>query len=354
MQEDDYIKGRGSQFRTANPYEKHRVEDSENGDGQDEPLIQNVKTQVFFDYPKTIVNKVKSPDVKMEWSLNAYQGCEHGCIYCYARNSHQYWGYSAGLDFESKLIVKPNAPELLRKCFDSKKWKPEVISMSGNTDCYQPLEKEYKLTRQLLEIFAEYRNPVGMITKNQLILRDLDILKELASHNLLNVAISITSLNEDLRLKLEPRTASYKNRLKVVETLASNGIHVGVMVAPIIPGLNNYDIAHVIKAASEAGASWAGYTLVRLSGSVEPLFDDWLKKNYPDSYDKVMNQIKDCHNGQLYDSAFGKRMRGEGKIAETINQLFKTARKKYMGDKPAYEFNLTAFRRPERGQLSLF
>ena len=351
---EDYIKGRGSQFQTANPYQKHQVVESENWDGQDEPLIQHVKTQVFFDYPKKIVNKVTSPDVGMEWSLNPYQGCEHGCIYCYARNSHQYWGYSAGLDFESKLIVKPNAPKLLREAFDHKKWQPAVISMSGNTDCYQPLEKEYKLTRQLLEIFAEYRNPVGMITKNQLILRDLDILKDLASQNLVNVAISVTSINEDLRLKLEPRTATYKNRIKVIETLAKNGIPVGVMVAPIIPGLNNYDIAHVIKAASEAGASWAGYTIVRLNGSIAALFEDWLKKNYPDSYDKVLNQIKDCHGGTLNDSTWGQRMRGEGKIAESIRALFKASRKKYMGESSGFEYNLSAFKRPEKGQLSLF
>ncbi|MBX7205904.1 MAG: PA0069 family radical SAM protein [Bacteroidia bacterium] len=353
--QEEYIKGRGAQFRSANPYARlHMVQ--EHIEGIDEPIpYSETTTQLIFDYPKTIVNKVESPDVGMRWSLNPYQGCEHGCIYCYARNTHQYWGYSAGLDFESKIIAKPNAPKLLRDWFNKKSWQPEAISLSGNTDCYQPAERKLQLTRQLLEVFLEYKNPVSIITKNQLILRDIDLLQDLAKENLTAVVISITSLNEDLRLKLEPRTASYKSRLKVIEELARKNIPVGVMAAPVIPGLNIYDVPTVLKASAGAGATFAGYTFVRLNGSVADLFKDWLFKNYPDTYNKVLHQIEGAHGGSVNDSRFKRRMKGEGQIANTVAQLFKIARNKYMPGHGFPNLDTGKFQRPhDNGQIHLF
>jgi DNA repair photolyase len=349
----DYIKGRGSQIKTANPFARYNIV-QEHIEGLDEPLIDEVHTQVFIEHPKKIVNTVESPDVGMQFSVNPYQGCEHGCIYCYARNSHQYWGFSAGLDFESKIIVKQNAAQLLDETFANKKWNPAVISLSGNTDCYQPLERKYKLTRGLLEVCLKYKNPVGIITKNQLVLRDLDILVELNKHQLVQVFVTITSLDEDIRIKLEPRTATYKNRLKVLEELSKRGIPCGVMVAPIIPGLTNYGVPKVIEAAANAGAYTAGFTIVRLNGAISELFTDWVHKSFPDAADKILSQIAACHGGTLNDSRFGNRMSGDGKIAESIKQLFTIAKRKHMGKTPKFSFNLDAFERPPQGQLSLF
>lgn len=343
--EEEFIKGRGSQYNPPNRFSKSETV-TEFIEGLDEPLIQEVRTQVFFDYPKNIVNHIKSPDVGMQFSVNPYQGCEHGCIYCYARNTHEYWGFSAGLEFESKLIAKPNAAALLEQTFESKKWEPAIISLSGNTDCYQPIERKYELTRSLLGVCLKYKNPVGIITKNQLILRDVDILKQLSEHQLVQVYVTITSLDETIRQKLEPRTTTYKNRLKVISELSAAGIPCGVMVAPVIPGLTNYGIAEVIEAAGNAGAYTAGYTILRLNGQVEHLFTDWVHKAFPDAAAKILKQVAACHGGSVNDSRFGARMKGEGKIAESIRNLFIASRKKYMSLKPAYEYNLSAFERP--------
>jgi DNA repair photolyase len=289
-------------------------------------------------------------------TVNPYQGCEHGCIYCYARNAHHYYGFSAGLDFERKIIVKPDAAKLLRNYFDNPRYTPTPITLSGNTDCYQPLERQYKITRSLLQVMLEYKNPVGIITKNSLILRDLDILQELARLRLVAVMISVTSLREDLRQMMEPRTATYKNRLHVIEALAKHHIPVGIMNAPIIPGLNSDQIPAVIKAVAERGALTAGYTIVRLNGEIKNIFHDWLYKNVPDAADKIWNQIKECHGGQVNDSRFGTRMRGEGKIAESIRQIFYMAKKKYMAGRHMPEYDLSLFGRPPKAgdQLKIF
>ncbi len=265
-------------------------------------------------------------------------------------------GFSAGLDFERNIIVKENAPELLEEAFRKKNWEPTPIMLSGNTDCYQPLERKMKITQRMLKVLLEYKHPVSMITKNQLILRDIDILKELAANNLVHVMVSITTLNEELRLKMEPRTASAKNRLKVIETLAKNNIPVGVMNAPIIPALNSMEIPEVIKRAGEAGAGAAGYTIVRLNGQIGEIFTDWIHKNFPDRAERVLNQIKECHGGNLNDSQFGRRMSGEGNIAESIRQLHKMVVKKYIKKNDSFEFNLTSFKVPprENDQLTLF
>jgi DNA repair photolyase len=350
---DRFEKGRGAQYNPKNRFLKGQYV-QEHVEGIDEWEHDPRHTQYIYDDSKTLVNKVTSPDVGMMYSANPYQGCEHGCIYCYARNSHEYWGYSAGLDFESRIVVKRNAPALLRKFFDNKNWEPAPISLSGNTDCYQPIERKMKITRQLLEICLEYRNPVGVLSKNALVLRDIDIIQELSKLNLVRVFSSITSTDEDLRRVLEPRTASYRSRLKMIETFSKAGVPTGIMNAPLIPGLNDMHIHDVLKAASEAGAKWAGYTVVRLNGAIGPLFKDWLHKAFPDRAAKVWHQICECHGGEVNDSRFGNRIVGDGKFAELIKDQFHLYCRKYGLNQSKMEYNLKDFRRLKNQQMSLF
>ncbi|HEU5291291.1 MAG TPA: PA0069 family radical SAM protein [Cyclobacteriaceae bacterium] len=351
MQEEDYFKGRGAQIKTENKFLKaHYV--AEHIEGLDEELLSAPQTQIFIEHPKKIVNAVTSPDLGMMYSINPYQGCEHGCIYCYARNTHEYYGFSAGLDFESKIMVKKNAPSLLEKFLLKPDWQPVPLSVSGNTDCYQPQERKFEITRNMLKVFARYRHPLGMITKNSLILRDLDLLSDLAKDNLVHVYISITTLDEDLRRVMEPRTASSLKRLQTIEALSKAGVPVGVMNAPIIPGLNDTEIPAVIKAAADHGALSAGMTIVRLNGAIGKIFEDWLRKNFPDRFDKVWNQICSMHGGNVNDSQFGRRMSGEGTFAEAIHQLFRASVKKHLSGRRMPPADLTKFRRG--GNLSLF
>ena len=350
----NFQKGRGAQKNADNPYLKNSYV-TDHIEGLDEPFMEGaVKTEFYTEHSKKIVNKVNSPDLGMGFSMNPYQGCEHGCIYCYARNTHQYWGFSAGIDFESKIIVKKNAAALLAKAFDNPNWNPYPIMFSGNTDCYQPAERKYKLTRQMLEVCLKYRNPISMITKNSLILRDLDLLKEMANLNLIHVSVSMNSLREEVRLKLEPRTASMTQRLKTIEELSKNGIPVNVMVAPIIPGLTDHEIPEVIKTVAERGALSAHFTIVRLNGSIGEIFTDWVQKAFPEKAEKILHQIADCHGGKLNDSRYGTRMTGEGNTAKAITDLFRLSRKKYMGDLEWPALDLTLFKRPGNGQMSLF
>jgi DNA repair photolyase len=349
--EESYFKGRGAQISTGNRFLKSEYV-SQHIEGLDEPMLSSPGTKVFRESPKKIVNKVNSPDLGMMYSMNPYQGCEHGCIYCYARNSHEYWGFNAGLDFESKIIVKETAPALLEKFILHPQWQPVPISVSGNTDCYQPLERKFEITRNILKVFARYRHPLGMITKNSLILRDIDLLGDLAKDNLVHVYISITTLNEDLRRLMEPRTASALKRLKTVEALSKAGIPIGIMNAPVIPGINHHEIPDILKAAADHGALNAGMTVVRLKGSIGKIFEDWLRKNFPDRFDKVWNQISALHGGTVNDSQFGRRMVGEGNFAETIHQLFGVSKRKYFRDRKMPAIDLTKFRRG--GNLSLF
>jgi DNA repair photolyase len=341
--EDEYFKGRGAQIKTRNKFLKQEYV-TDHIEGLDEPLQSAPTTQVFLESSKTIVNKVTSPDLGMMWSTNPYQGCEHGCIYCYARNTHEYWGFSAGLDFESKIIVKKDAPKLMEKFILHPNWKATPISVSGNTDCYQPLERKYELTRGILKVFAQYRHPVGMITKNSLITRDIDLLQDLAKDNLVHVYISVTTLNEDLRRQMEPRTASAVKRLKTIEELSKAGVPVGIMNAPVIPGLNHHEIPAIMKAAADHGALNAGMTVVRLNGSIGKIFEDWLRKNFPDRFEKVWNQICELHGGNVNDSQFGRRMTGEGNYAEIIHQLHRTSKRKYFEGRSMPPINLTLFK----------
>ncbi|WP_316787272.1 PA0069 family radical SAM protein [Pedobacter frigiditerrae] len=319
---DNYMNGRGAQFNTSNKFLKNSLA-KEHPEGIDDWEEPNSKTTFIIGKSKSVVNKVESPDVGMTYSLNPYQGCEHGCIYCYARNSHEYWGFSAGLDFERKIIVKKDAPELFKKFLEKKGWDATPVSLSGNTDCYQPAERKFRLTRQLLEIALEYKQPITLITKNALILRDLDILQDLAKLKLSAVYVSITSLDEKIRLKLEPRTTTAKQRLKIIEELSKVGLPTGVMAAPMIPGLNDHEMPAILKACANNGCKSAGYTVVRLNGVINQIFEDWLRKNFPDRFDKVWHQIQNCHNGNVNDSRFGTRMRGEGNFAEMIRNTFK-------------------------------
>jgi DNA repair photolyase len=352
--DSEYIKGRGSQINTNNRFSKYNYV-QEHIEGLDEQWDLNHETELIYANPKTIVNKVESPDIPGMYSMNPYQGCEHGCIYCYARNAHEYWGYSAGMDFEKKIIVKMNAPKLLEEQFMKKTWQPSPIMLSGNTDCYQPTERKLKITRGLLEVLLKFRNPVGIITKNSLILRDLDLISELAKLRLVHVMVSITSLDNDLRLKMEPRTTTAKQRLKIIKDLSDAGVPVGVMTAPIIPGINSSEIPSIIEQVALNGGTSAGMTIVRLNGAIGDIFHDWLNKTFPDRAEKVWNQICECHGGSVNDSRFGTRMRGEGKIAESIKQLHRWAVKKYMPKKDKFEYDLSAFKRPAKeGQMDLF
>lgn len=349
---DTYKKGRGAQYNTPNKFLKTETV-REHVEGIDDWIEPNIKTQYLEDTAKGIVNKVESPDVGMMYSMNPYQGCEHGCIYCYARNSFEYWGYSAGLDFESKIIVKKNAPELLRKFLMNVNWKCAPIGLSGNTDCYQPAEKKFRLTRQLLEVCFEFNQPVGIITKNAGILRDKDLLTKMAERKLVSVLVSITSFNDDLRRAMEPRTTTGKQRLRVIEELSKSGVRMGVMLGPMIPGLNEHEMHNIMKAASEAGAVFSAYTFIRLNGAIKLLFHDWLYKNFPDRADKVWHLIEQSHGGKVNDSQWGRRMRGEGEIATMVSQQFQKYNKRYGLNQDRWELDSTQFQRPG-DQLSLF
>lgn len=350
--ESKIIKGQGAVENVHNHFEKNVYERTIYEDEIEESVA---KTEIIEVFPKTIMNDVRRKGLPLEFSMNPYQGCEHGCAYCYARPTHEYWGYSAGVDFERKILVKKNAPQLLEKLFQKKGYQAHEFMLSGNTDCYQPVERKLEITRQVLQVCLDYRHPVGIITKNALILRDLDILKNLAKKNLVNVAISIPTINEELRKKLEPRTSTIINKLKTIETLTQNGVPVFPMVAPIIPGLNSMEILPILKKISELGAYNFGYTLVRLNDTVEPVFIRWLQEHFPDREDKILNQIRSMHGGKLNERLAMKRYVGEGNIAEMIHSTFRIGRQKYFADKPKRERLSTHLFNGKKGeQLSLF
>lgn len=357
MSKDAHLKGRGAQQNTPNRFSAHSQEFRDDFlefchvEGEE---ADNNRTQYIPIFPKTVVNKVDSPDVGMGYSLNPYQGCEHGCIYCYARNSHEYWGYSAGLDFERRILVKQDAPKLLEEKLKSKSWQAYPIVLSGNTDCYQPAEKQFGITRACLEVFWRYRHPVGIITKNSLVLRDLDLLAQLAQENLAVVHISVTSLSEKTRRLVEPRTATIKKRLEAIKTLSDHGVPVNAMLAPIIPGVNSHEILPLAKAVADHGARSFGFTVVRLNGAIGGIFTDWIHKAMPDRAEKVLHQIQECHAGQLNDSRYGQRMRGEGKIAQQIHDMVHLARRNYFMGREYPKLDTQKHQAYKTGQLRLF
>ena len=326
--------GRGAQFNTPARFERIHLEptvvdslhDCETNDAR---LRNKISTQYFVDNAKSIISENNSPDIPFRYSVNPYRGCAHGCAYCYARPNHEYMGLSAGLDFESKIFVKLEAAKLLRQELSGKGWTADPIMCSGVTDCYQPAEREFRLTRQCLEVAWECRQPISIVTKNALVLRDLDILQPLAAHNLVHVYLSITSLDAALARDMEPRTSSPEARLRTVRELSEAGIDVTVMVAPLIPGFNDSEMPGILQAASEAGAKYASYIVLRLPLSVEPIFLDWLARNAPNQVEKVVGRISQVRNGKRSDAKFGRRMRGEGPFADHLSQTFHVFAQKF-------------------------
>ncbi len=350
---NDFFKGRGAQVNTHNRFLKDRYVD-EHIEGIDELYYENERTIYQDTHPRKIVSTSDSPDLGFNQSINPYQGCEHGCVYCYARNSHEYWGFSAGLDFERRILIKRNAPELLEKHLNKKNYVPEIIMLSGNTDCYQPIERKLQITRGLLKVLLRYRHPVSIITKNSLILRDTDLLKELAALNLVHVNITITSLKEEIRQQLEPRTVTAAGRLRVIQNLRKQNIPVSLMIAPVIPGLTSEEIPAILSAAVDAGVQDAGFTMLRLNGAIGDIFKDWAYKTYPDRADKILNLVAATHGGQINDSQWGRRMRGEGNIAESIHRLFKISKRKFLPNAGLTPFDYSLFRPAKGKQLDLF
>jgi DNA repair photolyase len=344
------VKGRGA---TWNP--QNRFETLEYVRDEDAPLEDDESPGTIYlrDPTRTIIATNDSPDVGFDASLNPYRGCEHGCIYCFARPTHEYLGLSAGLDFETKIFVKEDAPALLREELNSKKWQPKTLAISGVTDPYQPIERRLKITRGCLEVLADFRNPVGIITKNHLVTRDADVLSELASFNATRVFISITTLDPKLARIMEPRTSTPELRLEAISTLTAAGVPVGVMVAPTIPGITDHEMPNILAAAKKAGAKWAGFVVLRLPWAVAPLFEKWLEEHFPDRKEKVLNRIRDLRGGKLYDAQWGVRGRGTGIFADQIEALFDVTCRRLGLNEEDRELSTEAFRR-RTAQATLF
>ena len=320
------LKGRGSPIDPPNRFDKVHAEADYEPFEHDEDFLEELSsaaTEFLPDTSKSIVSENDSPDVPFRYSLNPYRGCEHGCAYCYARPTHEYLGFNAGLDFETKIIVKHDAAALFREFLSRDAWQPEPITFSGVTDCYQPAERKFRLTRQCLEVALGCRQPIGIITKNALVLKDLDLLREMARRNIVHVFLSITSLDAELARTMEPRTSSPTARLRAVQTLAESGIPVGVMVAPVIPGLNDSEIPAILDAARAAGAQTAGYVFLRLPHTVEPVFREWLQRTQPLKAERVEQRLRQSRRGKLSNSTWGERMKGNGEIADQIGNMFR-------------------------------
>jgi len=345
------VRGRGAAENPPNRFETLTYARDPEDTGPDDPAPQ---TQFLKDPSRSLITYNESPDVGFEASINPYRGCEHGCIYCYARPTHEYLGFSAGLDFETKILVKEDAPELLRRELSSPRWKPQPLAISGVTDPYQPVERRLQLTRQCLAVLAEFRNPVVIITKNHLVTRDLDLLSELARHRAAAVYLSITTLDASLARTMEPRTSQPARRLAAIEALARAGVPAGVLVAPVIPGLTDHEMSAIIAAAAKAGARFAGYVLLRLPHAVAPLFEAWLTQHHNSKKGKVLNRIRAMRGGRLNDPRFGSRMKGEGIFAEQIAQLFSLACRQVRLGAQDFSLSTAAFRRPRPAQPSLF
>lgn len=347
----DKFRGRGVPENPANRFVSTFSEQFEDYDPSEDPAP---RTQFIPDASATLINYNDSPDIPFDASINVYRGCEHGCAYCYARPFHEYLGFSPGLDFETKIVVKYHAPELLRQELSSPKWQPQTIAMSGVTDCYQPIERRLQLTRRCLEVFAEFRNPVGIVTKNYLVTRDLDLLAELARFNCAAVYISITTLDAALTPKLEPRASLPALRLAAIRKLSEAGVPVGVMTAPMIPGLNDHELAKILAAAADAGARFAGLVPLRLPFAVKDLFADWLTRHFPDRKDNVLNRVRSLRGGKLNNADFGSRMTGEGVWAEQLRQMFDVMTRRLGLNERGAGLSTAHYRRPAGVQMTLF
>jgi DNA repair photolyase len=353
------VHGRGSAIRPPNRFtQTHLVPDWEQLDDDDVRQINpdRLPTQFLPDASKSIIAENNSPDVGFHYSINPYRGCEHGCAYCYARPTHELLGMDAGLDFETKVLVKHDAAALLRAELARPSWSGETIAISGVTDCYQPAERRFRLTRALIEVLLEARQPTGIITKNALVLRDLDLLAPMAALRLVHVTLSITTLDAQLARCMEPRTSSPPARLRAIAELSAAGVPTSVMVAPIVPGVTDREVPAILRAARDAGAQSAGYVLLRLPLSVQPVFLEWLARHYPTAKDKVESLVRDTRGGKLYQSQWGSRQRGSGPYADQVAQTFRVFARKYGLDRPLPEYDHSQFRPPlpQTGQLRLF
>jgi DNA repair photolyase len=344
------VRGRGAASNPANRFEKISYQPSE----WDTPEDRSVHTVFLKDETRTIINYNDSPDVGFNASVNPYRGCEHGCIYCFARPNHEYLGFSAGLDFETKILVKEDAPNLLRRELASSRWDPQVIAISGVTDAYQPIERRLQLTRRCLEVLAEFRNPVVIITKNELVTRDIDVLRELARFDAILVFVSVTSLDPELARELEPRASQPARRIAAIEALAAAGVPVGSLVAPVIPGLTDHEIPSILAAVAQAGAVAASYVPLRLPYGVAPLFEEWLTLHRPLQKEKILNRIREIRGGRLNDPHFVTRMQGSGPYAEHISELFEVSCRKAGLNSKRPKLSVGSFRRPGASQLKLF
>ena len=353
------LTGRGSADNPANRFERLHVEDDfdqlDEADAADLAAARLRPPTVYLrDTSRTIIASNDSPDVGFTHSINPYRGCAHGCCYCYARPTHEWLGFSAGLDFETKIMVKRDAPELLRQALSCTTYQPVALSMSGVTDCYQPGERQFRITRGCLEVLAEFRNPVGIITKNHLVTRDVDLLADLAADGAAAVFVSITTLDAGLAMRMEPRASAPRRRLDAIRTLAKAGIPTGVLIAPVVPGLTDHEMPSILKAAVDAGAGCAGYTTLRLPYAVAGLFEDWLSDHFPDRKEKVLNRIRSLRGGKLNDSNFGSRMRGEGLWAEQFRAMFKMAKRAAGLGAEFPPLSTARFRRPGQSQMTLW
>lgn len=353
------IRGRGAGINPTNRFETIHLEVlGEHRDTlrEEHPDGVHLRREVIHDASRTIINHVDSPDIGFKWTVNPYRGCEHGCIYCYARPGHEYLGLSCGLDFETKIHAKVDAPELLRSALMKESWAGETIVMSGVTDPYQPLERELEITRRCLEVMAEFRQPVALITKNRLITRDVDVLARLAGHRCASAAVSLTTLDNKLASIMEPRASSPGDRLAAIRELSAAGVPVTVMTGPIIPRINDHEIPALLTAAAEAGASSGGYTFIRLPYQIKDLFLEWLSRHFPDRAAHVQSLVRQSRGGSLYDAAWFQRHRGQGEIAAQIGTTFKLFAARTGLDRPRGGLSRDAFRRPPRDakQGSLF
>lgn len=345
------IQGRGASGNPVNRFERIAYEPDEQRGPADAPPLP---TEYYKDRTRSIIVTNDSPDVAFEASINIYRGCEHGCVYCFARPTHEYLGLSSGLDFESRIFVKEDAPHLLRKELARPSWRPQVLAVSSVTDCYQPIERKLSLTRQCLEVLVDFRNPVELITKNRLITRDMDIFKQMNEYHGVSVNISLTTLNAEVARTMEPRASSPEHRLAAIKELSDAGIPVNVLVAPVIPGLTDHELPSIIKAAGEAGARSAGYIILRLPYAVKDLFVQWLGDHFPGRKNKVLNRIRSLRGGKLYDSTWGRRMSGEGIFADQISKLFEISVRKAGMNRCFHALSTAAFRNAGDKQMMLF
>ncbi len=354
------LKGRGSIDNPTGRFEKLTTAvDSDAMDALYDPEEEDASlqrcTQVFYDKSKSIIATNDSPDIGMEATVNPYRGCEHGCIYCFARPGHEYFGLSVGVDFETKIFAKPEAAKLLEEKLSSPSWKPEVVTMSGVTDCYQPIEKKLKITRGCMEVLRDFRNPVAIITKSHLVTRDIDILRVMAQYNCIVVNMSVTTLDPQLARTMEPRASQPQMRLRAIEALSKAGVPVNVMIGPVLPGLTEHEIPAILRETAAAGAVSAAYTMLRLPYGVKDIFQGWLHEHYPDRAQKILNRIREVRGGKLNDPRFGSRMRGEGFHADQIRNIFRMSKKRYGLDKGFPVLTTEHFRRDGRSaQMNLF